>query len=86
MSNRKFGKQIQKRQLEVPEYAASFVNYKALKKVCSITGLGHGRLASHSLSGRVRDRENNRFNSSLSRNTYGRHEIVADMCEGCGVV
>jgi len=33
---RKFGKQIQKRQLEVPEYAASFVNYKALKKVCPI--------------------------------------------------
>lgn len=33
-SSRKFGKQIQKRQLEVPEYAASFVNYKALKKVC----------------------------------------------------
>jgi hypothetical protein len=32
-SLRKFGKQIQKRQLEVPEYAASFVNYKALKKV-----------------------------------------------------
>ena len=31
--NRVFGKQIQKRQLEVPEYAASFVNYKALKKV-----------------------------------------------------
>jgi CDK inhibitor PHO81 len=31
---RKFGKQIQKKQLEVPEYAASFVNYKALKKVC----------------------------------------------------
>lgn len=31
---RKFGKQIQKRQLEIPEYAASFVNYKALKKVC----------------------------------------------------
>ena len=31
--DRKFGKQIQKRQLEVPEYAASFVNYKALKKV-----------------------------------------------------
>ncbi|KAJ4007084.1 phosphate system positive regulatory protein pho81 [Fusarium irregulare] len=30
---RKFGKQIQKRQLEVPEYAASFVNYKALKKL-----------------------------------------------------
>lgn len=30
---RKFGKHIQKRQLEVPEYAASFVNYKALKKV-----------------------------------------------------
>jgi hypothetical protein len=33
---RKFGKQIQKRQLEVPEYAASFVNYKALKKVRSL--------------------------------------------------
>ncbi|EFW98798.1 cyclin dependent kinase inhibitor [Grosmannia clavigera kw1407] len=30
---KKFGKQIQKRQLEVPEYAASFVNYKALKKL-----------------------------------------------------
>ncbi|KAH8899536.1 ankyrin repeat protein nuc-2 [Thozetella sp. PMI_491] len=29
----KFGKQIQKRQLEVPEYAAAFVNYKALKKL-----------------------------------------------------
>lgn len=35
-SLRKFGKQIQKRQLEVPEYAASFVNYKALKKVCTV--------------------------------------------------
>jgi hypothetical protein len=31
--SRKFGKQIQKRQLEIPEYAASFVDYKALKKV-----------------------------------------------------
>ena len=31
---RKFGKQIQRRQLDLPEYAASFVNYKALKKVC----------------------------------------------------
>lgn len=31
--SRKFGKQIQKRQLDLPEYAASFVNYKALKKV-----------------------------------------------------
>ncbi|KAK4202528.1 hypothetical protein QBC40DRAFT_251926 [Triangularia verruculosa] len=29
----KFGKTIQKRQLEVPEYAASFTNYKALKKL-----------------------------------------------------
>ncbi|KAF2672801.1 ankyrin repeat protein nuc-2 [Microthyrium microscopicum] len=28
-----FGKQIQKRQLEIPEYAASFVDYKALKKL-----------------------------------------------------
>jgi CDK inhibitor PHO81 len=38
--SRKFGKHIQKRQLEIPEYAASFVDYKALKKVptpCSIT-------------------------------------------------
>lgn len=35
ISDRKFGKHIQKRQLEVPEYAASFVNYKALKKVCA---------------------------------------------------
>ncbi|KAL2155324.1 hypothetical protein VTH82DRAFT_65 [Thermothelomyces myriococcoides] len=33
LSRLKFGKQIQKRQLEVPEYAASFVNYKALKKL-----------------------------------------------------
>jgi hypothetical protein len=33
-SRRKFGKQIQKSQLEIPEYAASFVDYKALKKVC----------------------------------------------------
>lgn len=29
----KFGKQIQRRQLDLPEYAASFFNYKALKKV-----------------------------------------------------
>lgn len=32
-SCRKFGKHIQKRQLEIPEYAASLVDYKALKKV-----------------------------------------------------
>ena len=31
--SRKFGKTLQKRQLDIPEYAASFVNYKALKKV-----------------------------------------------------
>lgn len=31
--SRKFGKHIQKRQLDIPEYAASFVDYKALKKV-----------------------------------------------------
>ena len=31
--HRKFGKQIQKQQLDLPEYAASFLNYKALKKV-----------------------------------------------------
>ena len=30
---RKFGKHLQKRQLDIPEYATSFVNYKALKKV-----------------------------------------------------
>ncbi|BDD61908.1 hypothetical protein MAP00_006927 [Monascus purpureus] len=29
----KFGKQIQRRQLDLPEYAASFLNYKALKKL-----------------------------------------------------
>lgn len=29
----KFGKQIQKRQLDLPEYQAFFVNYKALKKL-----------------------------------------------------
>ncbi|CEO61165.1 Putative Ankyrin repeat protein nuc-2 [Penicillium brasilianum] len=29
----KFGKQIQRRQLDLPEYAASFVNYKGLKKL-----------------------------------------------------
>jgi CDK inhibitor PHO81 len=42
--SRKFGKHIQKRQLEIPEYAASFVDYKALKKVlilCSITPSAH---------------------------------------------
>jgi hypothetical protein len=33
MRSRKFGKHIQKRQLDIPEYAASFVDYKALKKV-----------------------------------------------------
>ncbi|KHJ30292.1 putative ankyrin repeat protein nuc-2 [Erysiphe necator] len=32
-SHRKFGKQIQKLQLELPDYSASFVNYKALKKL-----------------------------------------------------
>ncbi|KAI9728730.1 MAG: phosphate system positive regulatory protein pho81 [Chrysothrix sp. TS-e1954] len=29
----KFGKQLQKKQLEIPEYAAKFVDYKALKKL-----------------------------------------------------
>jgi hypothetical protein len=32
-SYRKFGKQIQRQQLDLPEYAISFLNYKALKKV-----------------------------------------------------
>jgi CDK inhibitor PHO81 len=36
--SRKFGKHIQKRQLDIPEYAASFVDYKALKKV-QISGI-----------------------------------------------
>jgi hypothetical protein len=31
-TSRKFGKQIQRQQLDLPEYAASFLNYKALKK------------------------------------------------------
>ncbi|KAI4173519.1 MAG: hypothetical protein LQ343_002857 [Gyalolechia ehrenbergii] len=31
--NQKFGKHLQKRQLDIPEYGASFVNYKALKKL-----------------------------------------------------
>ncbi|OAG18282.1 SPX-domain-containing protein [Alternaria alternata] len=34
----KFGKHIQKRQLEIPEYAASFVDYKALKKLIKKLG------------------------------------------------
>lgn len=53
MCRRKFGKQIQKRQLEVPEYAASFVNYKALKKVIihlSIYPLLLYHTATHTLS------------------------------------
>ncbi|EOD50102.1 putative ankyrin repeat protein nuc-2 protein [Neofusicoccum parvum UCRNP2] len=33
VSAAKFGKHIQKRQLDFPEYAASFVDYKALKKL-----------------------------------------------------
>ncbi|KAL8931837.1 MAG: hypothetical protein Q9211_006700, partial [Gyalolechia sp. 1 TL-2023] len=38
-ASRKFGKHLQKRQLDIPEYGASFVNYKALKKVLSRTVL-----------------------------------------------
>ncbi|KAJ5542018.1 Glycerophosphoryl diester phosphodiesterase [Penicillium sp. DV-2018c] len=41
---RKFGKQIQRRQLDLPEYAASFVNYKALKKVGLFSSREHLRL------------------------------------------
>jgi CDK inhibitor PHO81 len=29
----KFGKQIQRQQLDLPEYASSFLNYKALKRL-----------------------------------------------------
>jgi CDK inhibitor PHO81 len=34
-TSRKFGKQIQRQQLDLPEYAVSFLNYKALKKASS---------------------------------------------------
>lgn len=33
--HRKFGKYIARQQLDIPEYAASLVNYKALKRVSS---------------------------------------------------
>ncbi|KAI5302357.1 Hsp70 protein that interacts with Zuo1p, partial [Ascosphaera pollenicola] len=36
---RKFGKQIQRRQLDLPEYSASFTNYKALKKSVAVNSL-----------------------------------------------
>ena len=36
--HRKFGKTIAKRQLDVPDYAASFVNYKGLKKLIKSLG------------------------------------------------
>lgn len=36
----KFGKTLAKRQLDIPEYAASFVNYKALKKLIKSLGIG----------------------------------------------
>ncbi|RPA89644.1 SPX-domain-containing protein [Choiromyces venosus 120613-1] len=36
----KFGKTLAKRQLDIPEYAASFVNYKALKKLIKHLGVG----------------------------------------------
>ncbi|KAI9886886.1 MAG: phosphate system positive regulatory protein pho81 [Watsoniomyces obsoletus] len=44
-----FGKHLQKRQLDIPEYAASFVNYKALKKLIkklSATPIIHAQHAS----------------------------------------
>ncbi|KAI5301522.1 phosphate system positive regulatory protein pho81, partial [Ascosphaera atra] len=37
LAHRKFGKQIQRRSLDLPEYSASFTNYKALKKVPSLS-------------------------------------------------
>jgi CDK inhibitor PHO81 len=49
--SRKFGKHIQKRQLEIPEYAASFVDYKALKKVLFLPSINFDQqLMSCSLS------------------------------------
>jgi len=38
VNRRKFGKTIAKRQLDVPDYAASFVNYKGLKKLIKSLG------------------------------------------------
>lgn len=37
---RKFGKNLARRQLDFPDYAPSFVNYKALKKVCALRERG----------------------------------------------
>jgi len=34
--NRKFGKYIARRLLEIPEYSAHSINYKALKKVSRV--------------------------------------------------
>ncbi|KAK6007856.1 hypothetical protein QM012_004670 [Aureobasidium pullulans] len=51
---RKFGKHIQKRQLDIPEYAASFVDYKALKKLIkklSATPVIHAQDLTNSGSG-----------------------------------
>ncbi|KAI5778221.1 ankyrin repeat protein nuc-2 [Geopyxis carbonaria] len=36
----KFGKTLASRQLDIPDYAASFVNYKALKKLIKSLGVG----------------------------------------------
>ncbi|KAG9865123.1 ankyrin repeat protein nuc-2, partial [Aureobasidium melanogenum] len=50
----KFGKHIQKRQLDIPEYAASFVDYKALKKLIkklSATPVIHAQDLTNSGSG-----------------------------------
>ncbi|KAI9794819.1 MAG: phosphate system positive regulatory protein pho81 [Peltula sp. TS41687] len=51
----KFGKHLQKRQLDIPEYAASFVNYKALKKLIkklSATPILHAQNELNGVEGR----------------------------------
>jgi len=60
--SRKFGKHIQKRQLEIPEYAASFVDYKALKKVLILPSTCLGR----QLTGLVAYQETQRYASDTT--------------------
>ena len=43
----KFGKEIQRRAIDLPEYAAHFLNYKSLKKV----RLDEGHIVNEALTG-----------------------------------
>lgn len=86
MSIRKFGKQIQKRQLEVPEYAASFVNYKALKKVCSIASFDCRPLASRPSLRRIRDRHDNAATLVFPQMPVAITKTTADAREDSDVV